>query len=417
MKQISLYGLLIVFALTAVMNPVYAQWKQAAAFPSGSGNIYGLAFSGSNIFVITSNGGSLKSTVGGNNWTDNNDNLIIPFTDYRPQLFCIYATGSNLLCGTSDGVYMTGNTGGSWTRMYEGMMDESFRYPAIYAITQNSTHVFAGASYFNGMYVSTNGGASWAIKNSGLSANLDIFSMTVMDNVVYAGTDKGIFKSSDNGNAWVSASRGLPESYNIFGIAVIGSKLFAATNGAGVYMSDDQGDKWIASNDGLSCLMLSSIVSSGDDLYAGHDFGVAASSDEGANWFDVNVDLPDDAYVLSLGITGKDLYAAVGGGEVWYLNIDEVTVKSSAQKPAVQIPFNVCCSNGITVRFTFPGTQHVRLNMVDLSGKRIAALADAVFTAGSHEVRVPRPDIAPGFYVLQMQLPSGVIARRIALTQ
>jgi photosystem II stability/assembly factor-like uncharacterized protein len=347
---------------------------------------------------------------------DNNDNLVVPFAGFMPALFCLHANSSSLFCGTSDGVFQTSSSGGSWTRMYQGMMDESFRYPAIYAMTENSTHIFAGASYFNGMYVSTDGGGTWTIKNSGLPENLDIFCMIVVESEVFAGTDKGIYKTSNNGGSWISVSSGLPVGYNIFSLAVAGSKIFAATNGAGVFVSDNSGESWTEKNNGLSCLMLSSMVASNKSLFAGHDYGVSVSSDNGANWFDIIEGLPQNTFVLSLGANTTELYAAVGGGDVWRMDLSEVNVKKNREKAAVISSLRTYnSSNEIHVAFSLEQPQNITFRIYNVSGAEVAFPVNDHFIAGAHNISLKGPNIAPGSYILHMHTLTGIQTKNIIL--
>src|SRR5438105_282956 len=84
----------------------------------------------------------------------------------------------------------------------------------ILSMTANSTAVFAG-SYTDGVYRSTDDGATWIQVNTGLN-DLAIWGMGVSGDTIYAGTTHGAFRSVDNGDHWTDISNGLAGIYAIY---------------------------------------------------------------------------------------------------------------------------------------------------------------------------------------------------------
>jgi photosystem II stability/assembly factor-like uncharacterized protein len=69
----------------------------------------------------------------------------------------------------------------------------------------SSGHIFAGLEG-NGIYVSTDQGASWIPKSAGLT-NTFIYAVAVSPNgYVFCGTSgSGVFRSTDNGASWAGS--------------------------------------------------------------------------------------------------------------------------------------------------------------------------------------------------------------------
>ena len=94
------------------------------------------------------------------------------------------------------------------------------------------------------------GFSQWQPANNGLYGGY-IYEITVdpTTNYLYAGTrEGGIYLSTDNGSSWTSANSGLSvNSLDVKSIAISGDNIFAGTS-RGVYLSTNNGDSWIAVN-------------------------------------------------------------------------------------------------------------------------------------------------------------------------
>jgi len=100
---------------------------------------------------------------------------------------------------------------------------------------RNAASVFAGTS--GGLFVSSDGGDSWARKGSGLPSGADgaIFSLAADPSTattLYAGTSVGIFRSADGGETWTRlGTLSPPYELSVRTIAVdplVPSRVFAA---------------------------------------------------------------------------------------------------------------------------------------------------------------------------------------------
>ena len=107
----------------------------------------------------------------------------------------------------------------------------------------------------------TNGPYGGNISALAINANGDIF----------AGTeDDGVFRSTNNGATWPPSTTGLTNPF-VRSLAINASgHLFAGTWGDGVFRSMDNGGGWTAINTGLTDLTIQSLaINAGGDIFAG----------------------------------------------------------------------------------------------------------------------------------------------------
>lgn len=116
------------------------------------------------------------------------------------------------------------------------------------SIDAASPNIIYAGSANNGIYRSTDSGASWSEINNGL-ATLDIQVITIDPNLsttLYAGTAiGGIYKSTNSGDTWVSINTGI-KNFNVYAIKVDpndSNVIYAGTFGS-VIKSTDGGMNW-----------------------------------------------------------------------------------------------------------------------------------------------------------------------------
>ena len=111
---------------------------------------------------------------------------------------------------------------------------------------------------------------------------------------------------------WAQAITGMGNQA-ILSLLAEGDTLYAGSN-FNVYKSTNQGDNWFTINNGLpSVTNFNSIVRSGNFLVAGGDSpGIWLSSNNGANWFQTVNGVDADEFVYSLFVDGNNVYAAIG---------------------------------------------------------------------------------------------------------
>jgi len=168
----------------------------------------------------------------------------------------------------------------------------------------NGTNVFAG-SQGGGVFLSTNGGASWSTVNNGLT-NTYVSCLVASGNNLFVGTmhGGGVFLSTDNGASWSAVSGGLMNKY-VYSLAVSGTNVFAGTGG-GIFISTNNGTNWSRANSGLFNATVQSIAASGTNLFIAAGPAVYFSTNNGKTWTNTSV---LDAEVRALALSGTNVFA------------------------------------------------------------------------------------------------------------
>ncbi|MFI5202047.1 MAG: hypothetical protein ACHQNE_06645, partial [Candidatus Kapaibacterium sp.] len=255
-----------------------------------------LAVSGSELIYMGMLGG-FESKDGGATWTQ---------VQVQDDIVGFYAVGAYLFKETFDlGNFYSTNNGDSWTS------DTSLFYPLSFGA--QGSNLYAGT--FNGIFRSTNKGASWSLSTHGL-INSSVHPFARIGQTIFcAARGAGIFMSSNQGDAWVSISQGL-WSFNIAGIATIGSNLFALSPDSGLYMSMDLGQKWkrVVWNFAPPYSSIFSLNAVDTILYIGSNQGLYRSTNLGKNWTLVGAGTLGGSVVLSIANQDGMLYAGTGNG-------------------------------------------------------------------------------------------------------
>jgi photosystem II stability/assembly factor-like uncharacterized protein len=216
-------------------------------------------------------------------------------------------SGNNLFAGTDKGVYLSVDSGNSWTQMNNGLTNT-----AIYSIVVNGSNIFVGTGG-NGVFLSSDNGSNWTAVNNGMT-NCDVRSLYFSGSNLYAGTENdGIFISIDNGQSWNSINNGLINSpFRAF--FAFGGAIYAGSYGAGIFKSTNNGNNWGQVNSGLTNVdaqKINAFTVLGNKLFAGTENGLYSStsgtvwnSPSGTPWTSPSLWFP----VNSLKVNGTSLY-------------------------------------------------------------------------------------------------------------
>jgi photosystem II stability/assembly factor-like uncharacterized protein len=251
--------------------------------------VYTLATSSTNIFAGT-NGGVFLSANSGSSWSERNNGMVSTFVNTSTT------NGDKLFVGTKgSGAFLSTNNGLSWTDVNNGLTNRN-----ILSLFSRDTNLFAGTNG-SGVFRSTNDGSSWSAVNTGLTDNVvHVFAMN--DSGLFAGVNGGVYRSTNFGVSW--SSTGLSSSI-IYSLAINGNNIFAGKSSGGIFLSTDNGITWDPVNTGLQVYAsVNALVAHNGNLFAGTDIGIFLSTDNGSSW-----NMVDANPTLSLALSGNNLFA------------------------------------------------------------------------------------------------------------
>lgn len=254
-----------------------ATWSPVGPAGSGWGLLVAPFGTGETIIATTSDG-FYMSTDSGTSW-----DLAVPGTSYAPAV----SDGSNLYAPviTDGGVYESDDGGATWDLNTWGIV-------ASYWQAGCASSMGCLVGHYGGIYRTPTTGSCYTVSQEGISnAFVHTVSYDSADGVLLAGGEyHGLWRSVDDGQTWDIVDPG-PASWVIYDIApesdmhYTGPVRYAAT-ADGVFRSDDSGDTWAQA--GFSGTQVSSVAFDPEDpdrAWAGTaSSGIHYTTDGGASW-------------------------------------------------------------------------------------------------------------------------------------
>ncbi len=282
--------------------------------PNGLGRINCIAFHPSHadtFFVGAPAGGIWKTYDGGTTWSSNSDNLStlgISSILIHPNF------PDTMYIGTGDrdggdaiglGVFLSTDGGDSWTVSNTGMGNVTVG--ALLIDPNNPAILLAGTN--TGIYRSTDAGANWT---STFSGNVkDLRFMPGNSAIVYASNNGELYRSTDNGLAWtlIGLTEGLPSSDRmVIGVTSADSSYVYAllTSGStfqGMYLSVDSGMTFTSQSTTPNIM----------------DYSSDGSGNGGQAWYDLCI-VVSQTDKTEVYVGGVNIFKSTDSGVTWTIN-------------------------------------------------------------------------------------------------
>ena len=336
-----------ILALCVVLDLNKAEGQWTSIGPNGANIIMSDSY-GDNIFIVTEDQSTFKSTNNGNNWEHVYTNTFpytwfiyitsievmenyvfisrywnpVRSTDYgetwnifgepgSPLKIFKYFDGVLYLGDINSGLWKSVNKGDNWS-----YVKDFYTYGMYYIsdIEMHGSNLFVSGD--NGIICrSSNAGLDWTVVLDTIN-NLNVTLLDSYQSYLFAVlSGNGIIRSSDNGNTWTDASNGLT-NLDINSLKFFNSNIYAATNN-GVFSSSDNGSNWIPDVSGLAGTKVNTLFSDNSTLFAGcSDSGLFKTTNNGANWINANDRLTGKP-ILSLASNSQYLFAGTINGELY----------------------------------------------------------------------------------------------------
>jgi photosystem II stability/assembly factor-like uncharacterized protein len=364
------------------------------------------------------------------------------------------------------------DNGTTWSRSNNGVPSLLFSLASDAAGS-----LYAGSTY--GLYHSTDSGNTWSVMNA-VGWNVSAVGVGP-DGTLFAGTHYGtVYRSTDRGLTWESDTL-QPEAGPLnFAFAGDGSVVLATSQG--IYRSTDNGLSWNVSSDGMDSLSPAPwwdkpplVATPWGDLYTAYYAMMYRSTDNGKSWEKMEQTWPGYKVTGILGTAQGELFSGTapnGGvlrsterGVTWEQTVQDLLSEDRYPYEPVNVTQMFVTRSGVmvaatdsasiirtvtsdvagvsesvaagkesiiaatvipnpatlisTMRLTMPHAGHLRIELVDSRGARVAVLSDALMAAGEHMVTVDVRDIPEGVYFCRLSMdgtsfstPSPIVVKR-----
>ena len=198
---------------------------------------------------------------------------------------------SSILAGTDAGIYISNDSGDSWSRA-DTLPSDSMEVHAIEVAGDGAAFAHTEA----GVVRSMDGGSSWEY----VSKRTDVTSISTGSNgCVYFGTFyEGVMGSTDYGDTW----RRMTDSLLVYSIdADLIGNVFVVSEEEGILRSHDRGDNWSVFLEGRGYYFYQMIASPGGEIALFFDDGgtLYISEDAFSSWRTVSVPFQNATMSLS----------------------------------------------------------------------------------------------------------------------
>jgi hypothetical protein len=245
-----------------------------------------------------------------------------------------------------------------------------FAYEVAAVVVNPYGHIFV-AAYTEGVYRSTDNGATWSLigfQNNWMKV-LEINS----NGIIFAGTDVGLFRSSDKGNSWTQIT-----TFQVRDVT-FDKNGFVYVSSDKVYRSTNNGDNWIEISTGLPDTHINSLAVDADGyVFAGTlNYGVYQSTQSTTSVEDDNLN----------------------------------SLITFALEQNYPNPFNPSTS----IRYRVSIISNVSLKVYDVLGNEVATLVNEEKPAGTYEVSFNASELSSGIYFYKLSAGSLVKTKKMIL--
>ncbi|MGB0402879.1 MAG: PKD domain-containing protein [Salibacteraceae bacterium] len=287
--------------------------KASSGQPNGMGRINAIGIHPSDndiIFVGSPNGGIWRTYDGGSTWTSNTD------TNFVMQISSIIfdpVTPTIVYAGTGDrdagarsprGVMKSTDGGVTWSVSNSGMGNVVVGKLIIHP---TQTNILVAATS-NGIYRSTNSGASWTRTSSSTNHFKELVENPIDFNIQFAGQGSAYYRSTDGGQSWTKIT--LPVNGNRLAIGVTQddpSYVYIVQCSqrafAGMMLSTDTGKTFTTQSTSPNIM----------------DWSTNGSGTGGQAWYDLDiaVDPKNKAHIY---VGGVNVFKSTNSGKNWSIN-------------------------------------------------------------------------------------------------
>ncbi|MGB3543323.1 T9SS type A sorting domain-containing protein [Rubrivirga sp.] len=336
--------------------------------------------------------------------------------------FRVYAmtrtNAGTLLAGTDSGLYLSTDGGASWTRSQDVTR-------TVYSVAETTAGTLLAGTFDQGVARSRDGGASWTFVDTPEGRVRVVASAP--DGTVYAGLDNasnravpgGVLRSDDDGVTWSFVNSGFgfePSRTQALAADRSGTVYASFSERPGPFRSDDQGATWTEVRSGLS---------GSTALLATDRRGVVVVAQSDGSLYQSRDGSPWDAIVGPTGLVpaalaveddGRVYFGTVGRGVYRTAELVAVDAESAPTSDLEVVAFPNPVRTTATVRLRLDAPSDVHVTVLDATGRIVAVLAGESLGTGVHDLEWA-PTVASGVYIVRAEVGAEVVTRQLTVVR
>ncbi len=325
----------------------------------------------------------------------------------------------------------TTNSGQSWFPINTGIVGSSPFIAATDLDANNSNHLYTCAN--NGMYRTTNGGASWQNVASHTARWISI-SQTSSDLVWTVSNFFGVWRTTNDGASWIQSTtfpnNGLETKIHAHPTEPATAIVTYGGYGTGlahVLVTTNSGTSWSDATGDLPDVPVNAVVVDPDvpaHWFVGTDVGVWRSTDRGATWVPFGQGLPGVVVTdLEIRRGARKLVAGTYGRGAWEIDLTGPAAVGEGSAPTarhllLEQPSPNPVGDTVWLRFAARAAGPVELAIYEASGRLVKRVAS--LTRGDAIVRNVAWSPAgqpPGVYFAELRAGGERLSRKIVVAR
>lgn len=316
-----------------------------------------------------------------------------------------FLPNGGMIVGTyGEGMFRSTDSGATWENRWPG--DATTRISAL-ALTSSGT-ILAGCDSGR-IYRSTDEGMNWELVVIDTTVQILAFTRDSTDRI-WTGTSNNVRVSADDGKTWSLSGTGITTSYISAMATGPDSVLYAGSYNGNFFRSTNGGAEWKRSLvDPAAVLIVGLIIDANGALFAGTiNRTLYRSTNQGANWAPYNSGITSySSYALVLDRSGHVYVGTAGSGA--FRSVDR---SSSAPFPALQegdvgrglgvIPSPA--SDRVTLRVVIDHPSQASIEFTSVSGTTTRRIELGRLERGEQSVELSTADLPGGEWIVVMRV-------------
>ncbi|MGA9119312.1 MAG: T9SS type A sorting domain-containing protein, partial [Bacteroidota bacterium] len=329
---------------------------------------------------------------------------------------------TTVFAATYNGIFRSTDGGASWAHADSGLTRQ---YVWALAASADGDSTLVASTYQGDVFLSVDNGSTW---HPAGFANDATGQVAICGRNIFAQSDSlGICRSTDGGKSWtpissafMQSTRAMSHWYYVNPNGIQGRELFAGVGSAtvqGVFRSTDDGLTWTMQN---GYPYSSAFTISGSDYFLVDGIPCFVSTDAGTHWRHITPDIPEQVWVSGLAVSGPNVILATYG-TIYRQDLTQIITSTESPTRAKPTPFRLKQNypnpfNPTTViRGEWTENSEVRLVVYDVLGREVAVLANGRYPAGAHSFAFDGTNLASGVYFYRLTAGGHSAVRRMVL--